>query len=59
MTTIELNAQPLQQLSYIADNENYLQRTIDFISKLVKSRSMAIPRGQVNEMALMEKQNDC
>ncbi|MBP5337803.1 MAG: hypothetical protein J6Z14_00650 [Prevotella sp.] len=47
MTTIELNAQLLQQLSYIADNENYLQRTIDFISKLVKSHSVAVPRSQV------------
>ena len=47
MTTIELNAQLLQQLSYIADNENYLQRTLDFISKLVKSQSVAIPRSLV------------
>jgi len=47
MTTIELNAQLLQQLSYIADNENYLQRTLDFISKLVKSQRVAIPRSLV------------
>ena len=45
MTTIELNAQLLQQLSYIATNENYLQRTIDFISKLVKPQDVALPRG--------------
>ena len=43
MTTIELNAQLLQQLSYIATNENYLQRTIDFISKLVKPQDVALP----------------
>ena len=33
-----MNAQLLRQLSYIADNENYLQKTLDFISKLTKSK---------------------
>lgn len=41
MTAIELNAHLLRQISYIADNESYLQKTLDFITKLRKSSSPA------------------
>lgn len=37
MTVIELNAQLLRELSYISDNEGYLQKTLYFIKKLTKS----------------------
>lgn len=46
MTAIELNAQLLREISNIADNESYLQKTLDFIKKLTKSKSSAIVRGQ-------------
>lgn len=45
MTTIELNAQLLREISNIADNENYLQKTLDFIKKLTKSKTSTAVRG--------------
>ena len=45
MTAIELNAQLLRQISYIADNESYLQKTLDFINKLTKSKSAVAIKG--------------
>ncbi|MBR1410228.1 MAG: hypothetical protein IJ580_03935 [Prevotella sp.] len=47
MTVVELNAQLLREISYIADNENYLQKTLDFITKLTKSKQKPLIRGQV------------
>jgi hypothetical protein len=47
MTAIELNAQLLRQISYIADYESYLQKTLDFITKLTKSSSSTVAKGQV------------
>ncbi|MBO4719555.1 MAG: hypothetical protein J5658_06755 [Prevotella sp.] len=47
MTVIELNAQLLREISNIADNENYLQKTLDFIKKLTKSKQTVVVRGQV------------
>lgn len=47
MTAIELNAQLLREISYIADNETYLQKTLDFITKLTKTKQPAVVRGQV------------
>lgn len=45
MTAIELNAQLLRQISYIADNESYLQKTLDFINKLTKTKPETSARG--------------
>lgn len=47
MTAIELNAQLLREISNIADNEGYLQKTLDFITKLTKSKTSTVVRGQV------------
>ena len=47
MTVVELNAQLLRELSYISDNEGYLQKTLDFIKKLTKSNSASNVRGQI------------
>jgi hypothetical protein len=58
MTTIELNAQLLQQLSYIADNENYLRRTLDFISKLVQSHSSAVVHRSQTYTEMIERLSD-
>jgi len=57
MTAIELNAQLLREISYIADNENYLQKTLDFITKLTKSEKTSIVRGQVY-MEMLERLSD-
>ena len=45
MTAIELNAQLLREISNIADNESYLQKTLDFITKLTKSKTPAGVKG--------------
>lgn len=47
MTTIELNAQLLRQISYIADNDSYLQKTLAFIKNLTKSNPNVNVKGQV------------
>ncbi len=47
MTAIELNSQLLRELSYISDNESYLQKTLDFIKKLTKSNGVANVKGPV------------
>lgn len=47
MTAIELNAQLLREISNIADNENYLRKTLDFIKKLTKSKQPTLVRGQI------------
>ena len=47
MTVIELNAQLLRELSYLSDNEGYLQKTLDFIKKLTKSNVASNVRGQI------------
>ena len=52
MTAIELNARLLREISYIADNESYLQKTLDFITKLTKSKQAPIVRGQEYTMML-------
>ena len=57
MTAIELNAQLLRQISYIADNESYLQKTLDFITKLTKSSSATAAKGQVY-LEMLERLSD-
>ena len=57
MTAIELNAQLLRQISYIADNVSYLQKTIDFITKLTKSKSGVTAKGAAY-MELLERLSD-
>ena len=57
MTAIELNAQLLRQISYIADNESYLQKTLDFITKLTKSSSSTVAKGQVY-LEMLERLSD-
>jgi hypothetical protein len=57
MTAIELNAQLLRQISYIADNESYLQKTLDFINKLTKSKSIVSVRG-AEYTKLLERLSD-
>ena len=57
MTAIELNARLLREISYIADNESYLQKTLDFITKLTKSKPSSIVRGQAY-MTLLERLSD-
>lgn len=57
MTAIELNAQLLREISYIADNESYLQKTLDFITKLTKSKQSVGVRGQTY-MEMFERLSD-
>ena len=57
MTTIELNARLLREISYIADNEGYLQKTLDFITKLTKSKQSSGVRGQAY-MTMLERLSD-
>ena len=52
MTAIELNARLLREISYIADNESYLQKTLDFVAKLTKSKSSSMVRGQAYTIML-------
>ena len=52
-----MNAQLLQQLSYIADNESYLQKTLDFISKLTKTKVPSASRG-ASYTELLERLSD-
>ena len=47
VTALELNAQLFLQLSTIADNKKYLQRTLDFINELVRSENLSNARGRV------------
>jgi len=57
MSTIGLNAQLLQQLSYIADNESYIQKTIDFVSRLTKPKS-AVPLHGILYVEMLERLSD-
>ena len=57
MTAIELNAQLLREISNIADNESYLQKTLDFITKLTKSKSSTTVRGQAY-LTMLERLSD-
>lgn len=41
MTALQLNAELLRQLSYIADDENYLQKAINSIKQLVAEKVFA------------------
>ena len=41
MTTLQLNAELLRQLSYIADDETYLRKAINTIKRLVAEKSIA------------------
>lgn len=38
MTTMQINAELLKQLSYIADSEDCMKRALDAIKQIVKSR---------------------
>ena len=53
----ELNAQLFLQLSNIADNERYLQKTLDFIIGLAKSDKRTNIRGKAY-MELLERLSD-
>lgn len=57
MTVVELNARLLREISYMADNEGYLQKTLDFITKLTKSKQPVAVRGQ-EYMAMLERLSD-
>ena len=57
MTVIELNAQLLRQISYIADNEGYLQKTLDFINRLIKSKPVIAAKG-VAYTEMLERLSD-
>lgn len=57
MNTIGLNAQLLQQLSYIADNDSYIQKTIDFVSRLTKPKS-AVPLHGIFYIEMLERLSD-
>ena len=41
MTTLQLHAELLRQLSYIADDETYLRKAINTIKRLVAEKSIA------------------
>ena len=41
MTTLQLNADLLRQLSYIADDETYLRKAINTIKRLVAEKTIA------------------
>lgn len=56
-TAPELNAQLFLQLSNIADNESYLQKTLDFIIELAKSENRANARGRAYT-ELLERLSD-
>ncbi len=57
MTTIELNAQLLREISYIAGNDSYLRKTLEFISKLRRPQSPGANRGAVYT-ELLERLSD-
>lgn len=46
-TTPELNAQLFLQLSNIAGNKSYMQRTLDFIIEMVHSENLSNARGRI------------
>ena len=46
MTAIELNAELYKQLSYIAKDESFLQKTLDFVKSLTKSKDVEQTRGE-------------
>ena len=56
-TAPELNAQLFLQLSNIADNENYLQKTLDFIIGLAESENRTNARGRAYT-ELLERLSD-
>ena len=41
MTTLQLNAELLRQLSYIADDETYLRKALNSIKRLVAEKTIA------------------
>ena len=41
MTTLQLHAELLRQLSYIADDETYLRRALNTIKRLVAEKTIA------------------
>lgn len=53
----DLNAQLFLQLSNIADNESYLQQTLDFVIGLAKSENRTNARGKVYT-ELLERLSD-
>ncbi len=55
--TAELNAQLFLQLSNIADNESYLQRTLEFLANLAKSEHRPKNRGRIYT-ELLERLSD-
>ncbi len=57
MTAIELNAQLLRQISYIAGDETYLRKTLDYVNKLLRSRSASVTRGSAYT-ELLERLSD-
>lgn len=52
-----MNTQLLQQLSNIADNESYLQKTLDFVNNLTKSKSVNVSHGALYT-ELLERLSD-
>ena len=60
MTTLQLNAELLRQLSYIADDETYLRKAINTIKHLVAEKTIAENEsvGMVSEKPHSEYLND-
>lgn len=57
MDTVGLNAQLLRELSYIADNESYIQKTIEFISRLARPMKVASVHGALY-VEMLERLSD-
>ena len=60
MTTLQLHAELLRQLSYIADDETYLRKAINTIKHLVAEKTIAENEsvGMVSEKPHSEYLND-
>ena len=60
MTTLQLNAELLRQLSYIADDETYLRKALNTIKRLVAEKTIAENEsiGMVSEKPYSEYLSD-
>lgn len=57
MNTINVNAEVLRELGYIADNENYMAKVLDFIKGLTHRAADTVVRG-VAYTSLLEQLSD-
>ena len=56
MTTLQLHAELLRQLSYIADDETYLRKALNTIKRLVAEKNESV--GMVSEKTHSEYLSD-